>query len=90
MRLCGLRHRWSPSEQREVMRRRLLFAYYLMKSPFFDNFTGYYSAFPFLPPTTFTFLAHSLPLCGGDLSERQRLAAIYTSESEGLVALSNH
>ena len=31
--------RWSPVEQRELTRRRLLFLFYLLRSPFFDTFT---------------------------------------------------
>ncbi|KAK9812042.1 hypothetical protein WJX73_000692 [Symbiochloris irregularis] len=31
--------RWSPSEVRELIRRRLLFLYYFLRSPFFDLYT---------------------------------------------------
>ena len=31
--------RWSPAEKREIIRRRLLLLFYLLRSPFFDLYT---------------------------------------------------
>ena len=31
--------RWSPTEKRELIRRRLLLLFYLLRSPFFDLYT---------------------------------------------------
>ncbi|KAK9812655.1 hypothetical protein WJX72_001406 [[Myrmecia] bisecta] len=49
--------RWTPAEQRERLRRRLLLMYYLLRSPFFERYTR-------RGVSTVQRIAHPIPLLG--------------------------